>query len=94
MSHEVMTIFDSTQAAIREIGGEWYAFDLCEYKDSHPDQVFSIGTDAPESGRYVANFSDGGITEIATASSSKRVAVAKAKRSVAKFDDAHYAGIV
>lgn len=95
MAQEVMSIFQATQAAVREIDGKWYAFGLCEYKDSRPDQVFSIGADAPEHGKDVANFSDGGITEVSTASPSKKAAVAKAKRFVAKFDGyGYYAGIV
>ena len=93
MAHEVKSIFDSTQAAIREIDGKWYAFGFCEYRDSRPAQVFSIGADAPKSGRYAATFSDDGIKEVATVSPSWKAAVAKAKRFGAKCNG-YYVGKV
>jgi len=59
---------------VTEISGVWYAYAARDYT------VFSIGRDCPISGRLCARYTEDGIKYVASASPSKRAAIAKAKR--------------
>lgn len=68
---------DRRETYIREINGKWYAY---EWDKSH-GRVLSIGNDNPrDSGRWIANRSDGGIRYVATASPTRDAAYRKARR--------------
>ena len=65
---------------IQKINGEYYAF----AGDTEKDQVYSIGADCPPKNSgcylYVGRWSDNGIMRVASASPTRKAAVAKAKR--------------
>lgn len=61
---------------IREIDGKWYAYEANERNG----QVYSIGADCPERGRWFARWTDSGIKYVASASPSRDAAYRKARR--------------
>ncbi len=69
-----------TRTYISKVNGKYYAF----AGDIKKDQVYSIGADNPprETGAdcYFASWSIGGIPRVASPSTTRRAAVAKAKR--------------
>lgn len=62
---------------ISEIDGKYYAFSA----NVEQNQVYSIGRDNPESGRWCAKWNSAGIKYVASASPSRAAAVAKARRA-------------
>ena len=63
---------------IRKIDGKWYAF----AGDPQKYQVYSIGLDNPkEGGRWFANWTEAGITYVASASPNRSAAYHKAARN-------------
>lgn len=61
---------------IREIDGDWYAF--AGNKDKA--QVYSIGSDDPERGRWCASWTNLGVRYVATKSPTRNAAYQKARR--------------
>ena len=61
---------------IAEVNGNWYAFE----GNVSNGQVFSIGADNPERGRWMARCTSGGIKYVASPSPTRKAAYQKAKR--------------
>lgn len=61
---------------ITKINGEYYAF----AGNISTDNVYSIGSDNPPSGKWVARWTDGGIKYVSTPSPSRKAAYMKARR--------------
>ena len=62
---------------ISNIDGKWYAFG----GNSITNQVYSIGKDNPERGRYFARWTKAGIKYVASPSPTRSAAYKKAKRN-------------
>ena len=62
---------------IREIDGKWYAFAA----DPDNGQVYSIGKDNPDHGRWFGRLTDSGIKYVASASPTRKAAYQKASRN-------------
>ena len=61
---------------IKNINGKWYAFE----GDQERGKVYSIGSDSPKEGRWMANWCDSGIEYVAYSSPTRNAAYQKARR--------------
>lgn len=75
---------------ISKIDGKWYAYAADEKKH----QVYSIGKDDPESGRWYARWTDAGIRYVASPCKTRSGAYKRCVHALGQYAQDGYGGVI